>query len=575
MPFVCPNLVQETTTSTGTGVITLDGAVTGALDFDSQLANGDTVPYTIENDTQKEVGIGIFSTTGPTLLRLTVLYSTNGGAKVNFSAGTKNVIAGLPGEMVSSLIEHGASDGFLAQTAARTYARRTLTAGIGLTVTDGDGVAGDPTIASTYRRIEEFGAIEGVGNAATNNTAFAAAITWLGAQTEPAAIVFPSGIWEYSDNTLNWATGDHHHVIGHGTVRLRFTGTGNAFTLDGGATGPGILNMRVGPFLIEASSSASHGCFIRAIQHSKIDLNVRGCGSSSAAFRIIWCVLNDFRLVASVNEGGWYSAGAPLYGLLLESRSTAEQVSYNRFYNVMMEGPSYGGYFTGALGNVFVCGAFEGCATKGLEITNSTENGNNVFYGTDFEQNGPASAGPDIQCNSRDNEFYGVDTFRNFLLGANAVNNKIIGGAHRDITLTAGATANILNSFTIDRFGNIPAGTITGDKQANIIRDYIDNAGNLTTVDGLTLNPTTLPNWVVIDAGPTASPFTYTNTNDKMELVAVLSNANVTDVSFIRNGTGENISTTWGAWPLAPGDGIQVTFPDPTGPKIVAAPFAR
>jgi len=572
MPFVCPNLVFETTTVEGTGVATLLGAVGDFLDFDSQLADNDTVPYTIEFGAVKEVGLGVFNTSGTTLTRTSILFSTNGDAAVDFAAGTKNVYSGIPGELLESLTDSSGSNGFLAQTTTHTYARRTFVEGNGITITNESGAAGNPTIATTFRRVEEFGAVEGIGQETANNTAFAAIETYL-ATTDAAAVVFSEGIWVW-DTDINWAQADFTQVLGHGVVRLRYTGTGTAFNLDGGAAGGGIFAMKVGPFIIEAPSTATDGAYIRAMHHCNLDLNVRGCGATNAAFHLLWCVANRCYFTSSVNEdGGWYTSAQPYYGIVLAVRE--EQSSYNTFINPLMEGQDVGIHMSGALGNTFYTGAIEGCLIRGLEIIDDIANSNNKFYGTDFEKNGPAEGGPDIYCDSRDNEFHGVDTFADFVLGANAINNKIIGGAHREITLTAGAASNILTGFTIDRFGNSPAGEVSGDKDVNIVRDYTDNAGTLITLDGLTLNPTSLPNEVVISEGPTSSPHTYTNNNDRMEMVGVLPSANVTSVEFIRNTVGESISLTWGAWPLAPGDGISVTFPDATGPKIVSWPYAR
>ena len=571
MPFVCPNLVFETTTVTGTGPATLLGPEGDFLDFDSQLANGDTVPYTIEHAGEKEVGIGTFSTSGPTLTRTTILFSTNGGAAVNFGAGTKNVYSGLPGELVSSLVEHGAADGILAQTAARTYARRTITAGDGLVVTDGDGVAGDPTIATTFRRIEEFGAVEGVGFASTNNTAFADAVTWLALQTEPAAIVFSAGIWEYSTSP-NWAH-DYAQILGHGTVRLRYTGTGNAFILDGGAAGIGNFDMKVGPFIIEAPNTAQDGVYLRSVHHSKLDFNVRGCGTNYAGMRILWGVVNDIRLIVSVNEGGWYLSAKPKYGLYLHTRGGADATAYNTFVNPILEGCQIGCEIDDAIGNQFFAGTMEGCTTVGLNLVTLDKTNSNKFYGVDYELNGAAGAGPDIWVNGFGNEFIGVDTFSELIIQADAKNTIIRGGGHRDITIDAGARTTIINGITIDRFGNIPAGVITDNGTDSIIRDIIDNAGNYTLVRGITKNPTTLPAKQTITVG--ASPFQYVNTSDVSQNVCVSPDQNITRVTYGRITSGENISLTHGMWVLMPGDQLVVEYPDPTGPSMFSWDFPR
>ena len=95
--FVIADRVQETTTTTGTGTITLAGAVTGFQSF-AAVGNGNTTFYTIadQSGSNWEVGVGTYTSSGTTLSRDTVLSSSNSGSLVNFSAGTKNVFVTLP-----------------------------------------------------------------------------------------------------------------------------------------------------------------------------------------------------------------------------------------------------------------------------------------------------------------------------------------------------------------------------------------------------------------------------------------------------------------------------------------------
>ena len=97
MAFVLADRVKETTTTTGTGTVTLLGASTGFQSF-AVIGNANTTYYTIAGQTgnEWEVGIGTYSTTGPTLTRTTVLASSTGGAAINFSAGTKDVFVTYP-----------------------------------------------------------------------------------------------------------------------------------------------------------------------------------------------------------------------------------------------------------------------------------------------------------------------------------------------------------------------------------------------------------------------------------------------------------------------------------------------
>lgn len=89
--------VKETTTSTGTGAISLGGASVGYRAFSAAFSTGDSVYYAIEGGAEWEVGIGTLSSGTPwTLARTTILASSNAGAAVNFSAGTKNVFCTRP-----------------------------------------------------------------------------------------------------------------------------------------------------------------------------------------------------------------------------------------------------------------------------------------------------------------------------------------------------------------------------------------------------------------------------------------------------------------------------------------------
>lgn len=85
--------VKETTTSTGTGDITLAGAATRYKAFSAVFSVGDSqIPYCIEaqSGSEWEVGLGTYSASN-TLTRDKVYASSNADAAVNFSAGTKDV----------------------------------------------------------------------------------------------------------------------------------------------------------------------------------------------------------------------------------------------------------------------------------------------------------------------------------------------------------------------------------------------------------------------------------------------------------------------------------------------------
>jgi hypothetical protein len=89
MPLVIADRVRETSTTTGTGTLTLDGAVTGFRTFGSAIGDGNTCYYTITLGADYEIGLGTVGT--GTLARTTVLRSSNSNNAVNFGAGAKDV----------------------------------------------------------------------------------------------------------------------------------------------------------------------------------------------------------------------------------------------------------------------------------------------------------------------------------------------------------------------------------------------------------------------------------------------------------------------------------------------------
>ena len=97
MALVVKDRVKETTTTTGTGTITLAGAVTGFQAF-SVIGDGNSTYYTITDGTDFEVGIGTYTLSGTTLSRDTILESSNSGSAVNFGAGSKDVFVTYPAE---------------------------------------------------------------------------------------------------------------------------------------------------------------------------------------------------------------------------------------------------------------------------------------------------------------------------------------------------------------------------------------------------------------------------------------------------------------------------------------------
>jgi hypothetical protein len=171
MALVVKDRVRETSTTSGTGTITLAGAVSGFQSF-SVIGDGNTTYYAIVDPQTGdwEVGIGIYTASGTTLSRDTVLESSNSGNLVNFVTNPKDVFVTYPAERAIYTDAAGtaitpatasvlgvASGGtgqssytngqlLIGNSTGNTLAKATLTAGTGISITNGTGSI---TVAAT------------------------------------------------------------------------------------------------------------------------------------------------------------------------------------------------------------------------------------------------------------------------------------------------------------------------------------------------------------------------------------------------------------------------------------------
>ena len=99
MAFVLKDRVKESTTSAGTGAISLGGAAATFDTFQSVLTDGATTYYAIVHTSsgtdEWEIGLGTWNT-GNTLTRDTILSGSNGTSAVDFSAGIKDIFMTYP-----------------------------------------------------------------------------------------------------------------------------------------------------------------------------------------------------------------------------------------------------------------------------------------------------------------------------------------------------------------------------------------------------------------------------------------------------------------------------------------------
>jgi hypothetical protein len=115
MALVVKDRVRENSTTTGTGSLTLSGAVSGFQTFSTAIGDGNTTYYAIVNGAEWEVGLGTVSTGA--LSRDTVLSSST-GSKINLSAGTKDVFCTYPSS--KSVYRNGSDVAVLTSTDVTT-----------------------------------------------------------------------------------------------------------------------------------------------------------------------------------------------------------------------------------------------------------------------------------------------------------------------------------------------------------------------------------------------------------------------------------------------------------------------
>jgi len=141
MALVINDRVKETSTTTGTGTFSLDGASQDFETFVAGVGTGNTTYYCIVNSgtDEWEVGVGTVTDATPdTLSRDTIISSSNSDAAVTFTAGTKDVFCTIPAKKTISPVME--ATGYVVTHASTLDQDQTLDSGV---------LAGPVTITGT------------------------------------------------------------------------------------------------------------------------------------------------------------------------------------------------------------------------------------------------------------------------------------------------------------------------------------------------------------------------------------------------------------------------------------------
>tara|TARA_Y100000004_G_C8952642_1_gene429316 strand:- start:1511 stop:3619 length:2109 start_codon:yes stop_codon:yes gene_type:complete len=199
MAIVVKDRVKVTTSTTGTGTLTLGSAESGFQAF-SVIGNGNQTYYAIKSDAGFEVGIGTYTHSGTTLSRDTILESSNSGSAVSLT-GTSTVFTTYPAERST----------FSDQGLAKTF------------TASGSITAGKPVILNTNGTVSQVSSSNS-SNLANNYLGVASTTA---SDTEEVKINLPNGSINNSQSSLT--VGSDYFTDTSGNVR-EFVDSGSALS---------------------------------------------------------------------------------------------------------------------------------------------------------------------------------------------------------------------------------------------------------------------------------------------------------------------------------------------------------
>jgi hypothetical protein len=241
MALVVKDRVQELTTTSGTGTLTLSGAVPGYQTFSSSIGNGNTTFYTIYDNTAQAWEVGIGTVGAGTLARNTVLSNSLGTtALISFAGNSSFVFCTYPAEQSVNL---DASDNVspLGTVASGTWQGTTIGVAYG-----GTGVTTSSGANSVMLRDANQNVAVNRLNQSNTNTSAAGGVTALTTASSYIHTLSGTGNQTYTmpdATTLSTGVAFLFNNMATGTLTLQDYATGSIGTIPSGGAGAVFLTV--------------------------------------------------------------------------------------------------------------------------------------------------------------------------------------------------------------------------------------------------------------------------------------------------------------------------------------------
>jgi hypothetical protein len=533
MALVVKDRVKETTATTGTGTLTLAGAVSGFQSFSSALSDGDTTYYAIsESSTGNwEVGLGTFTASGTTLARTTVLASSNSGSAVNLTAGAADVFITQPAGKAAYF--DGSGDLNLTrdpqsalQAATKQYVDTIAAAGIHYHTPV--RVESPTALTATYDN-----GTAGVGATLTNSgTQAALVIDGITLNTSDRVLIYTqtnaahNGIYTVTNTgsaSTNWVLTRATDADSYGPSDPDALGEGDAFFVSEGNTGAGEL------YVMNTSGTITFGT---------TNINFAIVAETAVYAAGDGLTLTGTTFAVGAGTGVTVNANDIAIG---QAVGTTANVTFNQVTANLIG--SVTGNVTGNLtGNADT-------ATAWATSRSLTLSGDVTGIATGIDGSGNIAVTTTIAA---DSVALGTDTTGNYVATGAVSGNGLSGSASAEgatFTVTSNATnANTASTIVFrDASGNFSAGTISANLTGNV-------TGNATTASawatGRTLSLTgDVTGSTTIDGSGNASIAATIAANS----VALGTDTTGNYVAGATQGTGVTISGT-------PGEGWSPTI---------------